>query len=190
MPEQVRPAAAVFFVCWRTLTLLAAGVTAEGLSRVAQMVSDDENIKRTARSASDNDLLRPRRNDDDTMSSGGSKGAAASVVFDDTASNGSSGGIRSKRHHSAAAPAPAPPGSVAPTGAGGKTPKPPGWGKKSKSTRGLFFRGSSTPKTQDGESPPVPAAPRGPAATLGKGLASAAAAGTSVARKTFRSEST
>lgn len=142
------------------------------------MVSDDERIKQKVRAVSDNDLLRPRKIDDDS-----SKASSPVVAFDDTASNG---GIRSKRSHSAAAPAPAPAGAVAAGGPGGKTPKPPGWGKKTKAARGLFFRSGGTPKTQDGESPPVPA--RGSA--LGKGLASAAAAGSSVARKTLRTEST
>lgn len=141
------------------------------------MVSDDEQIKRTARAASDNDLLRPRKNDNNNNNS-------SPLVFDDTAS---SGGTRSKRNHSTAQALPVSGSGEGTRGAGGKTPKPPGWGRK-KSARGLFFR-SGAPKTQDGESPPV-AGPRGPAATLGKGLATAAAAGTSVARKTFRSEST
>lgn len=142
------------------------------------MVSDDEKIKRTTRAASDNDLLRPRK----------SEAISTVVAFDDTASNG---GIRSSRHHSAAvvssspAPAPAAPGAGSgPGGVGGKTPKPPGWSKKTKSARGLFFRSGTTPKTQHGESP------TGSGSSLGKGLAGAAAAGTSAARKTFRSEST
>lgn len=143
------------------------------------MASDDEKIKRTPRSASDNDLLRPRKKEDEDSK----RASSPHVVFDDTASNG----MRSKRHHSSSAPPPPPPGAgVAGAPGGGKTPKPPGWGKKTKSARGLFFRSGSTPKTQDGESPPL----AGRTSALGKGLASAAAAGSSAARKTFRTEST
>eukprot|EP00752_Nemacystus_decipiens_P010432 g9296.t2 len=147
------------------------------------MVSDDEKIKRRARSASDNDLLRPRKNDDDDSGRAAASSSPPAAVddLDDTAN-----GAR-RRHHSAAGPAPeAEVQAGVAGGLGGKTSKPPGWTRKTKSARNLFFRSGSTPKTQDGES--LSGAGRG--SVLGKGLASAAAAGSSVARKTFRSEST
>lgn len=123
------------------------------------MVSDDEKSSRPARSVSDNDLIRQPKKD------ALSRPVAAAV----------DNGIRAKRHHSSAIPVLEVLG-----GAGYKTPKPPSRGKKTKSTRGLFFR-SSTPKTQDGESPLVAAGPDGEIP-----LAVAA----SVAKKALRPEST
>lgn len=143
------------------------------------MVSDDESNKRPTRSASDNDLLRPRTNEDNVVvanfgSSGGGSGGGSSssrVAFDDTASNDGGGGdSRTQRTYSASIAGAGSGGRGAGAGgagAGGKLPKQPAWARKtSKSARGLFFRSGGAPKTQDGGEDSPPALYGGPADAL------------------------
>lgn len=167
----------------RGASSLRAFALLSGRWRVVKMSEDEKTNRPARRASSDNNLLRPRADE---------KSSHDGDALEETGAAGSTGGAsgnRGRRHRSEAG---TPPQPSIPVGAGvgeaGKAPKQPGWGRKVKTGRSLFFR-SGTPKTQDGESPPV-LEPRGPSPKEGKVLSSAGAAAASLSRKSSRSEST